>query len=343
MENKIILALFFADEDNLVYDCIKFTENFDEAKRDELKMLSFKFLGPVFLTAASGFESNWKIEFIESSLYLFQSQISEADVIQSFFTLNSSIKTQEGITNLFALISTPFTEDVKLIHDEIKGYIHPSINQGKIVNENLLGSRFKFARFIRNELNRGIKLIEYSLGSSRKMYWEEGQRYYCVGLIERKNAEDLRISNLYTFDKDDPLRKSYLDHIPSYYIMAILPDYYEHLISETLNLYDKKGIYPNIRTINLSYGDKKVVYLEEFIYHNDFFKSFGVILVQEHLATEENKNISYFKKKLRQILEQQIKVEEILKKINPHLKYERWGAIAEDELEKLKMFLDARD
>ncbi len=343
MDEKIILGLFFASEDNLVFDSIKFSEDFRKEKRDELKMLSFKFLGPVFLTAASGIGSNWKIEFIESSLFLFHAAASEADVIQSFFTLNSSVESQDGATNLFVLISTPFTEDVKLIRDEIVKYIHPSIMQGRIVNENLLGSRFNFDRFIINELDRGINLIEHSLGSSRKSYWEENQRYYCVGLIERKNAEDLRISNLYTFDKDDPLRTSYLDCIPSYYIMSILPDYYEHLISETLNLYDKKGIYPNIKVITLSYDNKKVVYLEEYIYENEFFTSYGTILVQESVFTEENKNLSYFKKKLRLILDQKKNLEDALSLINPHFKNERWGAIREEDLAKIGNTLDARD
>ncbi len=343
MDEKIILALFYANEDNLVFESIKFSENFSREKRDELKMLSFKFLGPVFLTAASGIGNNWKIEFIESSLFLFHGRASEADVIQSFFTLNSSMETKDGVTHLFVLISTAFTEDVKLIYNELLEYIHPSINQGKIVNENLLGSRFNFDGFIINELERGVNLIEYSLGSSRKMYWEEKQNYYCVGLIERKNADDLRISNLYTFDKDDPLRASYLDYIPSYYVMSILPDYYEHLISETLRHYDKKGVYPNIRLIKLSHENKKVVYIEEYIYENEFFKSYGAILVQEQEDRKENKNLSYFKKKLRLILDQKKKVDDILTLLNPHFKYERWGAIENADLEKIGNILDVRD
>ena len=86
-----------------------------------------------------------------------------------------------------------------------------------------------------------------------------------------------------------------------------------------------------------------MVYLEEYIYENEFFKSVGVILVQQLLSTEENKHLSYFKKKLRIILEQKMQFEEILKKINPQFKYERWGAIEDDELNKLKICLDATD
>ena len=337
---KIILGLFFANEDNLVFDNIRFSENFTDMKINDIKMLSYKFLGPVFLTAATSEGANWRIEFIEASLSLRDSIIDEVDVLQSFFTLNSSMDTQEGTTNLFALISTPYTEDIKLISDEISKYIHPSINQSNIVNENLLGDRFDFNRMINIELERGINLIEYSLGASRKAYWKEEQRYYCVGLIERKTGENLRLSNLYTFDKDDPLRRIYLDYIPSYYVMSILPDYYEHLISETLQVYDKKGIYPNIRMIRLRYRDKKVVYLEEYLFENEISKSYGVILVQQYEESEENKKLSYYRKNLRLILDRNKDIKESLNLINSHLISERWGTISNEDLDKIGLLLD---
>ncbi|MCK4370653.1 MAG: hypothetical protein KAW03_06270, partial [Candidatus Lokiarchaeota archaeon] len=109
---NIILGLFFADEDNLVFDNIKYSDNFTDMKINDIKMLSYKFLGPVFLTAATGIGENWQIEFIEASLSLRGANVDEVDVLQSFFTLNSSIETQDGASNLFALISTPYTEDV---------------------------------------------------------------------------------------------------------------------------------------------------------------------------------------------------------------------------------------
>jgi hypothetical protein len=337
---NIVLALFFANEDNIVYESTKYSEEFSEERRDALKMLSFRFLGPVFLTAASGVGNNWKIDFIESALSLYQQQLDETAILQSFFTINSSVKTEIGVTNLFALISTPFTEDIKQITKAISNYIHPSIIQGKIVSESLLGRRFNFDRFIRSELNRGINLIEYSLGSTRKMYWEEKQRYYCVGVIERKKSEEKRISNLYTFDKDDPLRKEYLDFIPSYYVMSILPEYYENIISETLAIYDKKGVYPKIREIKLSYEEKKVIYLEEFIYTDEIFNSYGVILVQHHEVTEENNNISFFKKTLRLLLERKRSLTYVLDLLNPHFKHESWGTISNTDLEKISKMLD---
>ena len=342
-DEEIILGLFFADEDNLVFENIKYSENFSEEKKNELKMLSFKFLGPVFLTAASGIGNNWKIELIDSSLSLSDTDVYKAAIIQSFFTLNSSIRTLDGNTNLFTLISTPFTEDIKLIHNEISKYIHPSILQGKIVNENLLGSRFNVNKFIQHELDRGLNLIEYSLGASRKVYWEERQQYYCVGVIERKNAVDLRISNLYTFDKSDPLRKNYLDFIPSFYVMSILPDYYEHLISETLDLYNKRGVSPKIRLIKLSYENKKVLYIEEFILENSIFKSYGVISVQKSQGPEEIHNLSYYRKILRSILDRRKNLRDVIKTINPNFEDVRWGAILDNELNQIAEILDDKD
>ncbi len=336
----IILGLFYSNEDNLVFDTIKSSDEFDYMKINALKMLSYRFLGPVFLTAASGVGNNWKLEFVEASLSIHDTKYEGADVLQSFFTLNSSIDTEEGTTNLFALISTPYTEDTKLIYDEISKYIHPSIIQGKVVNENLVGDRFDYNKFINSELARGINLIEYSLGASRKAYWEKEQRYYCVGLIERKTSENIKISNLYTVIRDDPLRKSFLDHIPSYYVMAILPNYYENLISETLEIYNKKAIYPNIRKIKLKYGEKKVVYLEENSIENEVSRSYGVILIQQNGDIEENKKLSYYKKNLRLLLDGNKDLTQILSVLNPHIEFERWGATSEEDLEKIGFILD---
>lgn len=123
--------------------------------------------------------------------------------------------------------------------------------------------------------------------------------------------------------------------------MSILPDYYEHLISETLELYNKKGLYPNIRMIKLSYEDRKVVYLEEYIFEEEIFKSYGVILVQSKgTSKEEYKNLSFFKKILRQILDQNKILKDTLKLINPNFTHERWGAISNEELERIGKILD---
>ena len=163
----LILGLFFSDENNLVHDTIKFSMDLSEESKSQLNMLSFKFLGPIFLTASAVEGDNWKIELIESTLSLDQMKLNqETDVIQSFFNLNSSIEVEDGIsTNLFTLIGSPYTEDIKDLYDKMVNYIHPSINQGKMVNEKLKTEGYRFDHFVKEELQRGIDLIEYSLGS----------------------------------------------------------------------------------------------------------------------------------------------------------------------------------
>lgn len=338
-----ILGLFYSNENNLIFDKIKFSENLSKEKDENLRMLSYKFLSPIFLTAASSKEANWKIDLVESSLSLYQGITKDVDIIQSFFNLNSSIELEGGITNLYALIGSPYTEDIKSIYKRLGKYIHPSIIQGKIVNESIFGSDFNFTNYIKNELNRGINLIECALGGSRKMHWETQQNYYCLGLIERKNSTDSKILNLYTFDKDDPLRKKLLPYIPSYYVMTILPDFYEKLILETLALFDKKSNYPNIRFINLSSLKKKVIYLEEFLTKNGANRSFGVILTPENELTSECKNLSFYKKNLRLLLDANKDLGEILSIINPNFKNEKWSAISDEELDKIRILLDQKN
>jgi len=336
-----ILGLFYSDQDNIIYDKVKFSESLSNERKNELSMLSFKFLGPVFLTAASGSEEDWKIEFIESSLSLRRGVTLDVDIIQSFFSLNSSIKSEDGITNLFALIGSEYTEDINEIYNILAKYIHPSICQGKIANEGLVGSRFNFHKFIKNELERGIKFLDYSLGSSRKVPWEKQQKYTCVGLIERLISEGSKTSNLYTFDKSDPLRKEALMLIPSFYVMSILPDYYENLIDETLNLFNKTSVYSNIRLIHLRCLDKRIVYLEEFVVENDIKKSYGAILVQDNKNIETSNNIFHYKKNLRLILDSPKELNDIINKINPRFKYIKWATKSNEDLDNIKMHLDS--
>ncbi|MBD3254346.1 MAG: hypothetical protein GF383_04595 [Candidatus Lokiarchaeota archaeon] len=342
-DSDIILGLFYANELNLVHDNIKFSEKLSDDNINQLKMLSFKFLGPVFLTSSAGEGKSWKIEFIESSLSLHQDLSFSRDVIQSFFSLNSSIETKDGLTNLFALIGSPYTEDTNSIYQKMLTYIHPCILQGEITQKAQLGDEFKFSRFIRDELNRGRSLIEYSLGSTRKIYWEEQSKYICVGIIERLIGKDNKQTHLYTFDKDSPMRRKVLDHIPSYYIMSILPDYYESLIQETLSLFDKKTVYPNLRTIRLSFKQNKVLYLEEYIKENNLKRSYGVIMIPECEICKELRRLSDFKKNIRLILDGNRNPVEIFKKINPHISLDRWGCITDENLNNIQRELDRRD
>ena len=333
-----ILGLFYSDKDNLVYDKIKLSEDLSKENKENLDMISYKFLGPVFLTTASNDEENWKIELIESSLSHYQGKVS--DVIQSFFSLNSSINSGNGVTNLFALIGSPYTEDIKDISEILVNYIHPSIIQGKIVNENLLGNRFNFYKFISSELDRGLHLIDYALGSSRKVYWEEQHRYSCVGVIERIKSDGKNVSNLYTYDKNEPLRGEALKYIPSYYLMCILPDYYETLINETLQLFNKKSVFANIRLIHLNDSNNKVIYLEEFSVKSEIKTSYGVILVQDKDNLSTPNKISFYRKKLRLILDGHKDINDILPILNAKFNTQKWGILTDEELNTIGAILD---
>jgi len=334
----IILGLFFSDENNLIYD--KFSQDLTEEIEKNLKMLSYKFLGPVFFTAASGNGGNWKIEFIESSLSQYQNRTLDADVIQSFFNLNSSMETEDGSTDFSVLIGSPYTEDINLIYRKMVEYIHPSIIQGKFTAESIMGDEFRFKNFIQYELGRGLNLIEYTLGSARKFHWEEQQKYYCIGIIEKRIDEKQRISNFYSFDKEDTLRKYVLSLIPSFYVMNILPDYYENLINETLNLFNKTSVFSNIRTIKLSFQEKKVLYLEEFIVEDGIKKSYGAILIPEVPNIDDGKNLSFFKRNLRIVLDTHKELREILFTINENFVFESWPTESEEDLDSLKKCFD---
>ncbi len=357
ISEDIILGLFFADENNIVYENIKISEDLSESAINEIKMLPFKYLGPIFLTSAGSKSGDWSIEFIESSISLRKitpDRSKYSNKIQSFFNLNSSVNTKDGSTNLFAVIGSPYTENVKEIHDRMKKYIHPSILQGRIVSEYLNKKDFKFSKFIQKELERGSNLLKYSLGSSRKIYWEGQQKFYCVGLLERRYSfkDGLKNTFLYTFNENSPLKEIILTEIPSYYVLSILPDYYEDQIRETLILFGKKNIFPNIREIilankdsNVSNGNKakKVIYLEEFKENKDYKISYGAILIPDTVNKDLGNfnTIAYYRKNLRLILDTNKEFNEILTKINPHFINKKWGTKNNEDLNKIRELLDS--
>jgi hypothetical protein len=324
----------------MVYDKIKISEDLTEEIENNLKMLSFKYLGPVFLTEMCNNGNPWNIDLVESALILQNQGLYNEKRFQSFFNINASNESEEGMANLSALIASPYTEDIKEIADELCEYILPAIIQGKIVEENFLGSKFKYSKFIQKELTRGLNLIDYSLGSSRKMYWEEQHNYYCVGLIERIVSKDYKATNLLTFDKDNLLRKKCLEFIPSYYIMAILPDYYEKLIDETLKLFNVTTISPNIRLIKLRSHEKKVIYLEEYIVDKDIKKSYGVILIEDTEGFNGLNKISFYKKNLRLMVDGNKDVSDIMFKINPNFGSKKWDTLSNESLNDLEANLD---
>ncbi|MFX1392729.1 MAG: hypothetical protein ACFFAH_04060 [Promethearchaeota archaeon] len=340
-DSEFILGLFFSDENNLVFDNIKFSDGLSQDTESNLKMISYKFLGPLFLTSANSSGTKWKIEFIESSLSLLQGRTLDVDIIQSFFNINSTIESEEGLpTHLSAMIGSPHTEDTKLLFDKLVEYIHPSIIQGRIVNESLLGGDFIYKNFIKEELERGLNLLQFSLGSARKMYWEEQQKYYCVAVIERIIEKNSKSSYLYTFYKDDLIRKQFLSYIPSYYIMAILPDYYENLIHETLKLFNMTSIYPNVRTIRVSHEEKQAIYIEEHLVEDGFKKSWGVILIPENEFTDECNNLAFYKRNLRAILDVHKDPIEIIRKINPQISFEKYSTSSEKGLNEITEYFD---
>ena len=112
---------------------------------------------------------------------------SDKKVVDDRFKMPKAEIFYEGNTTyLFTIIGSPYTEDVELIYQKLIRYIHPSIIQGKIVNEDINKAEFILSDFIDTELTRGISLIEHSLGSARKMggaYWKKKLKYYCIKQI----------------------------------------------------------------------------------------------------------------------------------------------------------------
>jgi hypothetical protein len=345
----LILGLFYSDEANLVFDNIKVSESFmnelPKINREKLKMLSLRFLGPLFLTAKIEGGKGWKLKMIEASISQFQGITIDVDIFQSFFSLNSSIETKYGITNLFTIIGSPYTENIKIISELLNNYIHPVINQGRIVLESVHGSEYDYNKLIAEELERGTNVINYFLGSARKIYYEKEVEYLCVSVIERHNPVNTengkRISNFYTFDIDDPLRKIALQGIPSFYVMAILPDYYETRIIETLHLFNKTSVYPNIRQISLSKKEKHLLYLEEYLVEDGIKKSYGVVLIPNVDQKKDLHNLAFYKKQLRFILDKKVNLEKTIVRINSRINpFDKWDVASEVGLDNIRNKLD---
>ncbi|MFX1323955.1 MAG: hypothetical protein ACFE8N_03295, partial [Promethearchaeota archaeon] len=248
------------------------------------------------------------------------------------------------MTYLFAFIGSPYTEDPKILYQKMSKYIHQSIIQGRYVAQETYGAEFNYNKFLKGELKRGGNLIKQSLGSSRKMHWEEKKKYYSVGLIKRIKHGDKVDSNLYTFDIDDPLRKKALKNIPSYYLMAILPDYFESRILETLKLFEKTEIYPNIRKIKLSSSNSEVLYIEEFIIEDQIRKSYGLILISTNEELNESYDVSFFSRKLRLILDNNKKFEKIVIEINSRINpFDKWNTKSKESLNNIRELLDSKN
>ena len=123
-----------------------------------------------------------------------------------------------------------------------------------------------------------------------------------------------------------------------------MPDYYESRIIETLKLFNKTSVFPNIRTIKLSDRDKKVIYLEEFLLEENVKKSYGVILVPKTDKLEDANTLSSYTQKLRLILDKNKNIEETMVEINSSINpFEKWTTNTELGLIRIKNLLDNRE
>jgi hypothetical protein len=341
--SEFLLGLFFSDEDTLVYDNIRLSHSLSKEARRELKSISLKFLGPLFMVRTLYKQKGWKIEYIETTLTP-RTGTKFSDIpMQSFICFNSSKKKAGNITNLFTFIGSPYTEDLTMIYERLDKFIHPSIIQSKIIAQQIFDDDFDMNKLIDEEVLRGADLIEHALGSSRKMYWEEKKSYSVVAVIKRIKKEDKLESNLYTFDLDDSLRLEALDQIPSYYFMSILPDYYEKRMNETLILFGIEGLNSNIIKIKVSSPDKEVLYIEEFKTTGNEKLGYGLVLIPSNDKIKESADLFHYKKQLRDMLDKnkvfENSVIELNSKINP---FENWNLNTDDTLQSIEKMLDKR-
>ncbi len=339
--SEFLLGLFYSDENTLVYDNIKLAHNLSKKALQDLRSISFKFFGPLFMTTAMYKRKDWKIDYIETTLTPQMDESVEETLLQSFTCLNSSIKIAGSMTNLFTFIGSPYTEDLTLIYKKLNEFIHPCIVQGKLIGQNIYGIEFDYNVFIDHEIKRGTDLIEHSLGSPRKMYWEEKKAYSTIAVIKRTKIDGILTSDLYTFDIDDPLRKETLNHIPSYYFMAILPDYYEKRMNETLRLFGKKGLYPNIIKIKVSNPELEVIYMEEFITSANEKTCYGLILIPHNDIINESRDLFFYKKKLREILDKNKDFERVIVEFNSRINpFGNWNLNSDSALQSIEKLLD---
>jgi hypothetical protein len=122
--------------------------------------------------------------------------------------------------------------------------------------------------------------------------------------------------------------------------MAILPDYYEKLIDETLKLFNVTTIHPNIGLIKLHSIEKKVIYLEEYVIDKNMKKSYGVILIEDTEEFNDLNKLSFYKKNLRLILDKNRDFNDIMFKINANFRFKRWDTLSNESLNDLEANLD---
>ncbi len=122
--------------------------------------------------------------------------------------------------------------------------------------------------------------------------------------------------------------------------MAILPDYYDRLIDETLKLFNVTTIHSNVGLIKLHSQEKKVIYLEEYEVEKNAKKSYGVILIEDPEGFNDLNKIAFYKKNLRLMLDKPKDVYDIMSKINSNLTVKRWNTLSDEGLKNLEAILD---
>ncbi len=339
-----LLGLFFSDEQNFIYDHLVELNCISPSYREQLKVLAFRFLGPLFFSAASKSKRSWSFELIECGLILDPIKPKIGNFFQSLFVVNSSIFSQNALTNLCAVCASIYTENIDIIQEKMQTYIHPSILQGKLVGEYNQGIKFNLGEYFENEVRRGAINLKDTLGQARKAYGHpEDLEYYVVGIIERKGNLYEKTTTLFTFDQDDPLRLQIKKFIPSFYICAILPDYYEHRMIETLLIFKRDQVIPTLNKIQLTGPYGKAIYIEEYISDGEEIHSFGLILISENEYTQNIQKLSSYKRKLREILLNQDENERkrTLAMLNPSINpFKEWKANTSEELHLIQNLLD---
>ena len=82
--SDFLLGLFYSDEETLVYDNIKLSHSLSKEVIQELKAMSLKFLGPLFMTSDLIKQKEWKIDYIETTLSPQTEQKLDETLMQSF-------------------------------------------------------------------------------------------------------------------------------------------------------------------------------------------------------------------------------------------------------------------
>jgi hypothetical protein len=84
--------------------------------------------------------------------------------------------------------------------------------------------------------------------------------------------------------------------------------------------------------------------MEEFLIENQIRKSYGLILISTGEELSESYEISFFKKKLRLILDKKKNFEESVIEINSRINpFDKWNINSNETLRNIKELLDSKN